>query len=790
MPKVGRVVLSILFTSVLLAGQAMPIVNAAYATLYEVTYSQDLQADDNGHTYLYVPENDPAFYSASGLVHDSDMSYAEYQYYQDSWVRALHSMSGIGEQMDFIQASTITMADWLLDASIMPKFYDFANSTNSYDLGINDKQVYFGVPIGDEVSVILNPTVAYFGVFNVTTEEFFHLTATSRQDLTDMTIIIQDQMGRLMNYGYLENGDIHVIPFAPDGPGMYVIGIYATADNAGLPIVDLLLEVITPDDLLPGGIVEGVLPGSELVVKNDAGDTVHQEKAPSAHTFKFSSNYTHPGRLRYSMNFPELDDDVYDPFETELQITTDTTYTMTGGYAKYLSMPDPNGDTIYYQSFQNETYYLTIMGMEETTYTLLNEIPDVPLLPLSTPFYLESWNIGAQRFAYRLPLAADSLLKINTTNPSGFSWMIYRTFGDNIYRVAYPTDASSFHTAQPLYLPAGNYLVVGTAGGMDYNAVTQFTLGPVLDGVGGVAVDNGGIIGVRMPTDAMTFYRVNVTLETHDNVSVRADVDILNQYGIILRGTQPQLGNIQSGTGWVAYGANRSTVVMGLPPYYDMFCDGFGIIAISPYEVRNNTGFSLTNEFGAYTADYSVTVEDYLSGFINGTNIATVTSSPQWSNFTLGEPGDPFEWYMIDMSCEAGTWFNVTYLAEDIFSMGQIFIYQRHKGCVQMLDLDSSLVNTFSGDTSRAQFQFGSISDGLYIIFSIARDTGLEGSLDVMISPYLTNQYEYPPAPVYIASSPAGGIIPLAIDPLILFGGVGVVVVIVAVVLVKKRGAV
>jgi hypothetical protein len=98
-------------------------------------------------------------------------------------------------------------------------------------------------------------------------------------------------------------------------------------------------------------------------------------------------------------------------------------------------------------------------------------------------------------------------------------------------------------------------------------------------------------------------------------------------------------------------------------------------------------------------------------------------------------------------------------------------------------------VDTFAGDTSRAQFQFGSISDGLYIIFSIARDTGLEGSLDVIISPYLTNQYEYPPEPVYVASSSAGGIIPFAIDPLVLIGGVGVVVVIVAVVLVKKRGA-
>ncbi len=788
MPTVRRALIPLMLISVLLAGQAMPIVNAAYVTLYEVTYSQELQADANGHTYLYMPGNHPGFMDMQGIVHDKRMDITHYAYNDDEWLQqSFPSIYGVGESRAPLSLHHTPSFGWLGNSTMMPSFADFANNTNDYSLSINDKHIYFGLPIGQEISLILEPGEAHFGSFNATTEEFFHLTAASRQDQCNIAIQIQDSSGRSLNWRFLTDGDVQVIPFAPDGPGTYFVSIFPTSDTKGLTILDLFLQGITPEEILPGSIIEDVLQGSELIVENEAGDIVHQEKAPTAHTYKFSSNSTHPGRLRYSVNHPELDDDVYDPFPTKVEVTTDSTYI--SNHDRYLMNLNTNGDTFYYQSFQSEVYYLTVMGMENTEYILVNDIPDIPQLPLNTPYFLQSHYVAGERFAFTLPLASDSLIKVNTTDTSSFNWFAYRTFENGVFRSAFLAAYDSFHNAQPVYLPAGNYLIVGTAFDTGYEAATTFTLGPVIDGAGAVAANNEDLIGLRIPVDAKTFYKFNITLETHDNVSVKADCDLINEYGTLVTGWAPELGNIQSGISWVAYGVNRSSFVTGRPSGYNMFCDGDAILAISPYEVRNNTGFTLSNYFRDYTVDYSVTYEDDFLNFLNGTETPIITSSPQWVNFTLGDPGDSTEWYMIDMTCEAGTWFNVTCLTADVDSLDNVFIYQRFKGCAQRLEY-SDLSSTMSGLIPRVQFQFGIISDEVSIFLLIDRTLAGEGSLNVSITPYYTNTYQYPPDPMYIETSTGGGI-PLPIDSLTIAVGVGVVVAVVMVVavVVKKRSA-
>ena len=334
-------------------------------------------------------------------------------------------------------------------------------------------------------------------------------------------------------------------------------------------------------------------------------------------------------------------------------------------------------------------------------------------------------------------------------------------------------------------MPAGDYLVVGYGESVGDAAVTTFTLGPVVDDVSHVSVYNGDVIGVRVPTEALTFYNFNVTMETHDNVSVDCDYDFFDQYGTLIYGTHSLLGNQQSGLGWVEVGSNRTMITLGLPSGYDMFGDGFGIVSISPYQVRNNTG-GLTSLPDPYTVDYSVTQEDYASMIFNGTE-AWSQASPDWTNFTLGDPGEPYEYYMIETTCTPGTWFNVTYLSEDVDTMEEIFIYQRYNGFSQRLDL-SDLDDTHTGPVSHAQFEFGSISTDVLIIFYVDRDLSSEGSLDVIITPYSMNTYRYPPTPRYMSPSGVAGGAGVDLGSLAVGAGVaGVAILVVVIIFVARK---
>jgi hypothetical protein len=337
-------------------------------------------------------------------------------------------------------------------------------------MSIEEDRVLFPLPVGVESSVVMDPGVAHVGVFNVTDQEFFHLTVSSRQDSTYVGISIMDSHQRFYGWDELEGGDINVIPFAPDGPGMYFVVLLSETDNSGLEVIDILLQPITPDELAFGEVVEGVLEGSEQIVKSNPGDIVYQEKAPQAHTYSFSANSTHPGKLRYALNHPELDDDVYVPFDPFVHVTSGAWY-FEGPLTRYTDWLSDDGDVYHYQSFQNETYYITFVGMEETTYVLLNEMPDVPLLPLNQEFYIESrWNDEA-KILFRLPLGQDSVIKVNSTEDGGFTWYLWRTFDDGVYRRIQIGDSSTFHNAQPYYVPAGYYLVEAEAGGYDYSGL-------------------------------------------------------------------------------------------------------------------------------------------------------------------------------------------------------------------------------------------------------------------------------------------------------------------------------
>ncbi|MCK5606021.1 hypothetical protein KAR91_29250, partial [Candidatus Pacearchaeota archaeon] len=417
---------------------------------------------------------------------------------------------------------------------------------------------------------------------------------------------------------------------------------------------------------------------------------------------------------------------------------------------------------------------------------ILNELPDTPLLPLNQPFYIESpWNTEAKHL-FRLPLGQDSVIKVNSTESGGFDWDLWRVFDDNVYRRIDVADSSTFHNAQPIYLPAGNYLLEATSGGVGYWGIYEFNAGPIVDGTGGVAVGNGGLIGVRVPVSTMSFYNANFSLMTHDNVTVTADYDIMNTYGSIVRGWSGSLANIQSGTGWVGNPLNWTAMQLGVPTSYARFCDGDGIIIISPYSVQNNTA-GLTNYYGEYTVDYNVVFEENSADLFNGTGTLDVTTSGGWHNFTLGDPADSTEIYRLTVTSARGTWINVSYYTTDVNSFNEVYIFMEDEGCTTKLDL-SDLGATMSGTVVAATFQVGTISEEITIIFHLERDQVAEGSLDVFVEQLTTNTYQYPPEIMYVG--PGAGAVAGDYSALVLVGGVGGLAVVVVVVLfvARKRG--
>ncbi len=281
-------------------------------------------------------------------------------------------------------------------------------------------------------------------------------------------------------------------------------------------------------------------------MEGGSGSIVITEKAPTTRTYKFSSNSTHAGKIQYSLNYPEFFWPVHTPFNPELRVTSDA---FVGDYAvaRYQTMLGGNIGQYYYQSFQGESYYLTVIGMDEVVYLIYNEEMSLGQLPLNEAFYLENNRLNPQTVAYQLSLDEDAILKVNSTeNVGNYGWNLFTVLDDMMYRSLQVTDGHSFHNAPSYCLPAGEYVVVGT-GNLPSNGYYQFTLGPVFDDLSTLEVSVGRAVGVRFDVSAIDWYRTNISLLTQDNITVSADYDFYNTYGLLVSGYSLLLGNREVG---------------------------------------------------------------------------------------------------------------------------------------------------------------------------------------------------------------------------------------------------
>ncbi|MHA1484359.1 MAG: hypothetical protein ACTSPR_03455 [Candidatus Thorarchaeota archaeon] len=776
MLRIGRKAILITFTlSMLLLVFIVTPASALYVSATQETHSQEVSITDENKGYVY--SSYPPFGTRDALWLDinQDVGLNAYRYQGNSWVDSTDFVNGPAVTEYTFTGQATYFPGWLDDAFYLPVFTEFVNTTNDdLELAVDQKRNVFPLGLGQQSSIILEPYLHNSGTLTLSTEEFIHVTIACRTDSALLEVIVYDPEGRNLGSVAVDGGDVKVLPFRPSGPGTYTIRIYPHAPDEGLLVAEILPVAVAPQIIQYGEVVDDVLSGSEFVMDAGSGSIVITEKAPTARTYKFSSNLTHAGKIAYSINYPSFLLPVHIPYEPELKITSDA---FSGGSNPMRYQTQLWGDIghYYYQSFQGEFYYLTVIGMDEAVYSIYNEELGLGQLPLSEAFYLENNNLNTHTVAYQLSLDEDSIIKVNATNNvGGYGWELFTVFDDMMYRATGLTVGLSFHSALGYYVPAGEYVVMGE-GGSPSSGYYQFTVGSILDNPSTLEVSDGSVLGARFDVSTVNWYLTNISLLTQDNITVSADYTFYTTNGLLTSGYSMTLGNREVGGHWMAFGNNFTTRSLS------SLADGFLVVAISPYQVQNNTA-GPGNMYPGYTVEYGIEFEDRWSEIFNQTASITAETTSASHNFTLGDPGDASETYGLSIACEEGVWYNVSVIVSDVSSW-YVLGYQNYTGCTQYLDWPSLNDRLVGSTGSEAAFQVGAISNEILLSFHATRTLAGEGSFYVEITPLVSNQ-------LHELTIESLGVPPGAIDWVLLGGGIGVVAVVVVggLLIAKKKG--
>ncbi len=759
----------------LLLCSVMTPVSAVQIEMTEEQFERAYAANPNNHTYVYV-EPDPVSWTSKTTLHvDEDLQMRRYAFDGNGWT--YYDAAYVApDDVSFVWNAFNTMSGSIFsNTSILPTIIDSIGADGG-PAGLNTtvERSSFQLRTGQVTSVVLDPNIWYYGVLGITSEEFIHLTISSRQDYTTgWQVAVIDPEGRAMGGISGDEGDTTVLPFRPSGPGTYVVVIMASASSQSLLIFDLLPQAVAPTQVAFGELVQGVLSGSELVVESDTGSIVHTEKAPTVHTYKFYSEDV--ALISYSFNYPELSLPIVPLTPVSMMFSSDAFVPYFDFGQRYsTTITSPTGDIVYYRSSNGETYYVSVMGADNVEYALYHEGNVAEDLPVNQEFTVTNDESYPVKTAYSLNLTHDSFMKLNSSASAlDYSWAAWAVYDNGMCLTQQLQWATTIQTAQFYYLPAGYYLFQVAADAGVYDEF-EFNIGQVYDEPTGVISRIGGF---RVDSTTMTQYNGTLRLLNHDNITVRTHMTVFDRYIISAVNTNPILGNRWNGSSWLP---------VPISDNYTQFqtaaslTDDYSLVAVCPYRVSNNTP-SATNDYVDYPVQYGIEFEDYSDYYYNGTASLVIATTAVAHNFTLSLPGEATEYYLVDLSVPKGTWFNVTIIAEDVdtFSATLLQDWGTRTHRTLWTDLNDELVGSLGTELS---FQFGSISGSMKLVLNIGRDLADNGSLYVRITPFNTSLYTYPPA--LVAQAPdlfatlAGYALPI---------GIGiVVVVVVAVVYVKK----
>ncbi len=760
---------------IVISAQVLPV-QAVNVKSERENFTWTLNTEPEGHTYMYVDDISWFLSYPHNLIYPEDIRIVTYKFGQNGWSRSTNNMVGPGIYTTNVGPQDTLGWGWLYDVYTGQKFMDIQNLTNiASPIVLNMSRSVFPVSIGTTQQIVLENMVPFIGTFNLTNEEFCHVTFGSAQDDCEMTAVVVGPGNLHLGGIELADGASDVLPIKPVGPGMYTVIIWAASSTHGALVANLLVQPVTPDVIEFGELVEGVLTGSKLALDPSSNAVIYKEIPPSIHTYRLAADPNHPCAVLYSLNEPELIP-LYTLYSPRVVLKSNTI--QSGLFSQQFADSSSNLiDAFSYQSFEGESYYISLIGMENTGYVVYNTGPITNELPLNTDFLLSN-NLDTYVYHYySLDLSEDSIMLVNKTVLTGSDtqWNIYRVFEGHVFRSTSIQAGTSLSSATPYYLPAGKYVVVVAV--PPTNSLFRFTVGPVLNETGSVSIQKGKVVGMKAPVSATNPYMFNFTLTTRDNITVTTRYHLVDQSGLVISSGTITLGNRQNGGVWQAYGQN-TTYVTRTPSFNTGNC----VIVLCPTSVVNNTVLPGT-EYPSYTVDYLVSSQLY-SRYLTQEAPLTVDDLPVGHNFTLPLPGTSTERYALRISCNSSTWFTVRVRTSYVNSWTAI-MYQSVNGRLQYQPW-SSLDDTFSGDAANGQFEFGSIGNEMLLLFIADRNLDSEGTFNVTLVPHITNVLSSPPPVMYRGA--AGDVMAwLAQNWPFVAAGVGAVVVVVAVVIYKKR---
>ncbi|TFG34753.1 hypothetical protein EU527_01490, partial [Candidatus Thorarchaeota archaeon] len=716
-----KTLLSTFIICAFLLGSLAAPVAALQVNMVEETFNYAFAPGENNHTYVYDSAEDPFYYSRSWMHFNEDTDLTAYNYESQGWA----STTGTGFEDTTIpfswQSLNLMTTGIFGNNPLLPAFYDFIGSDGSGAvINTTIERRSFSLSFGQNTPVMMDTDYAYFGTLAISGQEFVHLTIASHQDEIDWGVYVIDPAGRFIGLTINADGDVAVLPFRPSVPGTYFVAIEAEPDNGHFAMFDLKPEAVAPTPIAPGQVITDTLPTGEYVLL-DSGSFVHDELKPTVRTYKIN-----PGNdvsaLTYSFNYPE----------SFLGLTQVVSISMTNDafihgsyngnrYVTGVTFPDTD---IYY--VRGGVHYITVMGGDNTGYSLYHESDIATDLPINQEFKIDNLFSHSSERIYSLVLEQDSVIKINSTSTSDFTINAWATY-DNGYRVSQNiVDGSTLLAASMYYLPAGEYIFDVTVAAYTSEWI-EFTIAPITTDLSADVVNVAGFI---VPTDPCRQYNLTISLNNLYNVSVPMNVQIYDQFYTSKPSVSPTIGTWFDGSSQIEHSTHNNRYEATLDTR--IWSEDYAIILVSTYPYNNTVGVG--DYYENYAVNLTIEWEDVTHYNFNGTTTLDAKTSAAHYNFTLGFPGDSSEIYSVFLNTTPGTWYNVSIKTGDVSALTNAYSYAPFMMNTHYTGW-GDLSDALQGASPDWSFQFGAISDNIYLEITVSRSLITEGFLWVELIP-------------------------------------------------------
>lgn len=688
-------------------------------------HNQAIAPGPNNHTYVFAEPDPLHFASLSRMYVNEDLDYHVYSYDTAGWVRTSDSLSAPGSPQFNWQPYSGFSNGPFGNPTFMPAFFDFIGSDGSGAV-INTtlERRSFTLGVGQHTPVVMEGGYIYFGALPINGQEFVNLVVSSDQDGLDWSAIVMDPLGRHVNQISGTDGDMLVVPFRPAIAGNYIVVMQADNAPGTFVLFDLYPVAAAATPIAFGEVVQGTLPTGELVVRSDTGSIVHQEMAPTAHTYKVTS-LTDVASVTYAFNYPEVSNGV--PQTTGILFTSDAyVYGYNGGSQYVAGSISPGNGQFYYRG---GPLYVTVYGGDNVAYTLYHQDNGGVNLPLNHEFLLENEYNAIVQKAYRLNVPQDSLLKANTTGAgSNYGITVFGVNKDGFFKSQSIVDGSTLQGSLNYFLPAGDYVVL-----IDIAPTTssylEFSFAPIVTETR--TADLVRLGGFRVPTNPCELYNLTLHLDTLDNITVWIQLGAHNQFYQPIWTATFYLANRWDGTHWKQHPvySNSSTYLPGR-----VWSDNYAFLTMT-LRVFNNTG--ALDEYENTPVTLTIDWTQYTDTWYDGVASLDLRAVADSHNFTLAFPGSSPDYFALRLNTTPGTWYNVSVKTADvsqfIATLYSHYDFRTHSTAWAYLD------DEYVGSLPRFSIQFGAISEYAILHLQVGRVLAAAGFLWIEITPMKSN---------------------------------------------------